>query len=119
MAQKKAFKAYRLLLKDILHDNSLRINKIEPKIYLYRFIHDLDLSMQVYKLSTKFLDVLAQDSNYMVGKDPKGIAAVALYLASRYLEEFRTQVEISEVAMVTEATLRSCAKKIQQSLDKL
>lgn len=115
----KVFKAYTLLVKEVSQDISLNINKIEPKLYLFRFVNDLGLSMDVYNLSTRLLDILGTSTHYMMGKDPKGIAAGAIYLATRYLEESKTQAEIARVARVNEATLRSRAKKISQLLDRL
>jgi len=51
-----------------------------------------------------------------MGKDPKGLAAAALYIAAKPTAERKTQTEISEIARVTEVTLRTRAKQIKMNI---
>ena len=56
----------------------------------------------------------ARESGFnSAGKDPKGIAAAAIYIASKICNENRTQKEISKLAKVTEVTLRMRVKDLQ------
>jgi transcription initiation factor TFIIB len=48
-----------------------------------------------------------------MGKDPKGLAAAALYLSSKHHGERKTQTEIANTARITEVTLRTRAKQIK------
>ena len=40
-----------------------------------------------------------------MGKDPKGLAAAALYMAAKSTPERKTQTQIADIARVTEVTL--------------
>ena len=51
-----------------------------------------------------------------MGKDPKGLAAAALHIAAKPTAERKTQTEISEIARVTEVTLRTRAKQIKMNI---
>ena len=50
------------------------------------------------------------------GKDPKGLAASVIYMAAKAGNCRKTQAEVSEVAKVTEVTLRSRSKQIKSKL---
>ena len=51
-----------------------------------------------------------------IGRDPLGLAAAAIYVASIMLDDRRTQREIAEVAHVTEVTVRNRYKEIVRKL---
>ncbi|MBT3463617.1 hypothetical protein HN451_01405, partial [archaeon] len=51
------------------------------------------------------------------GRSPKGIAAGALYIASKINNEKKTQAEIAKVADVTEVTVRNSYKELTNRLD--
>ncbi|MHA1755590.1 MAG: transcription initiation factor IIB, partial [Promethearchaeota archaeon] len=53
------------------------------------------------------------------GKDPKGIAAAAIYIGSKMCNESRTQKEISTLAKVTEVTLRMRVKDLMKYVNLL
>ena len=48
-----------------------------------------------------------------MGKDPRGIAAAALYMACKANDEKRTQKGIAEAAGSTEVTLRNRLKDLE------
>jgi transcription initiation factor TFIIIB Brf1 subunit/transcription initiation factor TFIIB len=52
----------------------------------------------------------------ITGKDPKGFAAALLFLTAKNTEESRTQSQISQIARITEVTLRTRAKQIKQHI---
>jgi transcription initiation factor TFIIB len=51
------------------------------------------------------------------GRGPTGIAAASLYIASVLCFERRTQREVSDVAGVTEVTIRNRYKEIAKKLN--
>ena len=55
-----------------------------------------------------------RDGLNCVGKDPKGIAAAAVYLAAQISNYGRTQVEVAQIASVTEVTIRSRVKQFKK-----
>jgi len=50
------------------------------------------------------------------GKDPAGLAAAAIYVASLLENERRTQKEIAQAAQVTEVTVRNRYKELMKEL---
>jgi len=88
---------------------------IDPRKFIPQIVSNLGLSQQVYMLSAKLIDVLKRNG-LTEGKDPAGIAAAAVYIASIILDEKKTQRQVAQAANVTEVTIRNRYRDI---LDKL
>jgi transcription initiation factor TFIIB len=56
------------------------------------------------------------DNELTSGRGPTGVAAAALYIASIQSGERRTQREASEVAGITEVTIRNRYKELIEKL---
>ncbi|MCW3976947.1 MAG: transcription initiation factor IIB, partial [Candidatus Bathyarchaeota archaeon] len=52
-----------------------------------------------------------------IGKDPTGLAAAALYIASRIKKQKITQSRLAEVADITEVTIRNRTKDLMKNLN--
>ncbi len=87
----------------------------QPHDYVSRFGTDLRLPGKTQK---KAIDILnaAKKIHLTVGKDPKGMAAAALYVAGILTQSRRTQLEIAETARVTEVTVRNRYKEMVEKL---
>ncbi|MGV9169539.1 MAG: transcription initiation factor IIB, partial [Promethearchaeia archaeon] len=87
----------------------------QPHDYVSRFGTDLRLPG---KTQMKAIDILnaAKKIHLTVGKDPKGMAAAALYVAGILTQSRRTQLEIAETARVTEVTVRNRYKEMVEKL---
>lgn len=87
----------------------------QPHDYVSRFGTDLRLPGNTQK---KAIDILnaAKKIHLTVGKDPKGMAAAALYVAGILTQSRRTQLEIAETARVTEVTVRNRYKEMVEKL---
>lgn len=103
-------KNYRLILREL----KIRIRPLSGKYFVERFASDLKLSVEVQKRAQELVE-LVETSPAIVGKDPKGIAAASIYVAIRDLgrKEHRSQTKISEVAHISEVTLRNRVKNIK------
>jgi transcription initiation factor TFIIB len=79
-----------------------------------RFANELTLSVQVQNRAQQLLDSVDKSSD-LIGKDPKGLAAASLYVAIRDLgrKEHRSQTQISQIAHISEVTLRNRVKNIK------
>ncbi|MFX0136296.1 MAG: transcription initiation factor IIB, partial [Candidatus Hodarchaeota archaeon] len=55
---------------------------------------------------------IAKKNRNLTGKDPKGIAAAAIYLAALEMNNRKSQSEVSKVAEITEVTLRNRYKEL-------
>lgn len=112
--KKKVIKSYRLILMEILPKLNLKVKHFTPSRYVDKFNDELKLSMQVRNVAVKLIESAGQTGFNTAGKDPKGIAAAAIYLASKICNEGKTQKEISNLAKVTEVTLRMRVKDLQK-----
>lgn len=106
-------KNYRLILRE-LH---LVLKPLKAKYFVERFATDLSLTMEVQKRAQELLE-LVEKLPTIIGKDPKGLAAAAIYVAIRDLgrKEHRSQSRISEVAHISEVTLRNRVKNIKVAM---
>lgn len=109
--KKKLGQCYRLLLRSL----SIKIPLSNPVDYISRFASELSLSSPVQLRTVEILKQ-SRDMGLTIGRDPLGLAAAAIYVASIMMDERRTQREIAEVARVTEVTVRNRYKEIVRVL---
>ena len=110
--KKKVIRSYRLILMEILPNMNLKVQHFTPDRYVDKFNDELGLSMQVRNVAVSLIKSAEENGFNTAGKDPKGIAAAAIYLGSKISNENRTQKEISKLSMVTEVTLRMRVKDL-------
>ncbi len=110
--KKKVAKNFKYVSRNL----NIRTLPIDPMNYVSRFASELQLKP---KTQTKALDIVqvAVKEEITSGRSPKGIAAGALYIASKIHNERRTQAEIAKVADVTEVTVRNSYKELIENLD--
>jgi transcription initiation factor TFIIB len=94
----------------------LRLLPTVPYDYISRFCNQLNLSNEV---QSKAIEILKKASNKELtsGRGPTGMAAAAIYIASVLYGERRTQREVSEIAGVTEVTIRNRYKELANKLN--
>ena len=94
----------------------LRLLPTMPQDYISRFCGQLNLSTDV---QVKAIEILKKASSEELtsGRGPTGMAAAAMYIASVLCGERRTQRKVSEVAGVTEVTIRNRYKELAYKLD--
>jgi transcription initiation factor TFIIB len=102
-----------LIVRNVLPVLNLKYRPIDPEPLVYRFGNELNLSIGVQKSAAQLLIDASKNGLKRMGKDPKGLAAAALYMAAKGTKERKTQTQIAEVARVTEVTLRTRAKQIK------
>jgi transcription initiation factor TFIIB len=105
-----------LVVRKVLPVLNMRYRPISPEPLVYRFGNDLNLSISVQKKASEMLRDSMKRGLKKMGKDPKGLAAAALYIAAKITSERLTQTEIADAAHITEVTLRTRAKQIKQFL---
>ena len=91
------------------------VQPLDPRAFLQRIITNLGLSQKVYTLASRIIDVMKR-RGYTEGKDPAGIAAAAVYVASIIVNEKKTQKDIAKAARVTEVTIRNRYRDIVDKL---
>jgi transcription initiation factor TFIIB len=95
---------------------NLKLLPTAPQDYISRFCGQLNLSIDVQIKSIEILKK-ALSEELISGRGPTGMAAAAIYISSVICGERRTQKEVSEVAGVTEVTIRNRYKEISHKLD--
>jgi transcription initiation factor TFIIB len=104
-------RCYRTLLREL----SLKAPSLDPRLLIPKFISELNLSGEVEKETMRLLQEY-MTHNRIGGKDPKGLCAAAVYVASQLKNENRSQSLIAKTVGVTEVTLRSRYKELIKSL---
>ncbi|MCD6164635.1 MAG: transcription initiation factor IIB [Candidatus Odinarchaeota archaeon] len=83
--------------------------------FIPRFAAELGLSTRTQRRAIEIMKK-AQEVGITAGKDPSGLAAATIYIASILEGERRTQRQIAEVAHVTEVTVRNRYKELCKKL---
>ena len=105
-----------MVVKEVLPELNLKYKPITAEQLVFRFGNDLGLPMEVQKMAINMLVKASKNGLLRTGKDPKGLAASVIYMAAKASNCRKTQAEVSEVAKVTEVTLRSRSKQIKGKL---
>ncbi|QLG62889.1 transcription initiation factor IIB [Halorarum salinum] len=95
-------RTYRYVVREL----SLEIQPADPEQYVPRFASELELSEEAERRARKLLST-AKAQGVHSGKSPVGLAAAAVYAASLLTNEKVTQSEVSEVANISEVTIRN------------
>jgi transcription initiation factor TFIIB len=103
---------YRLLHKEL---------KLRPPVDgPFKFIPSIGAKLEVSTITEQTaIRILrkANESKELTGKDPRGLAAAALYMACQETGEKRVQRIIAEAAGTTEVTLRNRYRGLKNALD--
>ncbi|QSX01064.1 transcription initiation factor IIB [Haloterrigena alkaliphila] len=100
--RKEIGRTYRYVAQEL----GLEMEPVDPKQYVPRFCSELDLSEEVEVKANEIITTTTE-KGLLSGKSPTGYAAAAIYAASLLCNEKKTQREVSDVAQVTEVTIRN------------
>ncbi|WP_135304798.1 transcription initiation factor IIB [Haloarcula amylovorans] len=95
-------RTYRYVVREL----GLEIKPADPESYVPRFASDLELSDEAEHRARQLLQN-AKEQGVHSGKSPVGLAAAAVYAASLLTNEKVTQMAVSEVADISEVTIRN------------
>jgi transcription initiation factor TFIIB len=111
MERKELGRNYRFLTREL----KLGLMPTGAQDYVERFCSQLQLS---HKTKMRALELIreAEEKKLMSGRGPSGIAAAAIYIASILCDERRTQREVTDVAGVTEVTIRNRYKEMAKKM---
>jgi len=109
--KKEVGRSYRFLLKQL----NYFIPPLKTGQYIAKFSNQLTMEGNTEEIAHKILFV-AKELKLTSGRGPAGIAAAASYIASALTGERRTQREVSEIAQVTEVTIRNRYKELVERL---
>ncbi len=103
-------RTYRYIVREL----NLEIKPADPVSYVPRFASDLNLSDETERRARELLDS-ARETGLLSGKSPVGLAAAAVYAASLLTNEKVTQSAVSEVASISEVTIRNRYKELLEA----
>jgi transcription initiation factor TFIIB len=107
-------RTYRYVVREL----SLEIQPADPESYVPRFASDLGLSDEAERRARDLLKT-AKEQGVHSGKSPVGLAAAAVYAASLLTNEKVTQSEVSEVANISEVTIRNRYHELLEAEEKV
>ncbi len=105
-------RTYRYVVREL----KLEVKPADPEHYLPRFVSGLDLSDETERVARQLLES-ARRKGVHSGKSPVGLAAAAVYAAALLTNEKVTQNEVSEVANISEVTIRNRYKELLEASD--
>jgi len=111
--RKKIGQHYRLLVEKL----KIRMPISDPANYVPRFITELNLPGIVQQKVIEILERAKEKRTLVTGRDPRGLAAAAIYIASILTDHRVTQRDIAMAAGVTEVTVRNRYKELVQKLN--
>jgi len=103
-------RTYRYVVREL----KLEIQPADPEQYVPRFASELDLSEEATRQARELLRS-SRDRGVHSGKSPVGLAAAAVYAAALLTNETVTQSEVSEVANISEVTIRNRYKELLEA----
>ncbi|GAB7019811.1 transcription initiation factor IIB [Halostagnicola sp. A-GB9-2] len=105
-------RTYRYVIREL----GLEVQPADPEQYVPRFASGLDLSEETERMARELLDA-AREEGVHSGKSPVGLAAASVYAAALLTNEKVTQNEVSEVANISEVTIRNRYKELLEASD--
>ncbi|ELY98260.1 transcription factor TFIIB cyclin-like protein [Natrialba chahannaoensis JCM 10990] len=105
-------RTYRYIIREL----GLEVKPADPEHYVPRFVSDLDLSDETERMARELLDSARKEGVHS-GKSPVGLAAAGVYAAALLTNEKVTQNEVSEVASISEVTIRNRYKELLEASD--
>jgi len=106
--KKDIARCYRLLL----HELDLKMPLPDPKTYISKIAAKSGIPERTQMKAIQLM-IEAEKQHAVIGKDPVGLAAAALYIGCVLTEEKKTQKDIAEAAGVTEVTVRNRYKGLK------
>ena len=111
--KKKIGASYRLLVTKL----KIRMPISEPANYIPRFVSDLGLPGIVQMKALEIIEEAKTKRGLVTGRDPRGLASAAIYIASILTDNRVTQREIAAASGVTEVTIRNRYKELVSRLE--
>jgi len=112
VGRKDVARCYRLLLREL----DIHMPIADPMTFLSKIAERSDVPGQTRGLALKVLQQ-ATERRVSAGKDPMGLAAAALYIATQLSGDKKTQKDIADAAGVTEVTVRNRYKTLKRQLN--
>jgi transcription initiation factor TFIIB len=107
-------RTYRYVIREL----GLEVKPADPASYVPRFSSSLELSDESQHRARELLEN-AKEKGVHSGKSPVGLAAAAVYAAALLTNEKTTQAKVSEVADISEVTIRNRYHELLEAEDSI
>lgn len=102
-----------LIVARVLPGMNLKLKNVNMNALVDYVGNKLHVTVPVKTAAVGLMERVASAGIVSSGKDPKGIAAAAIYIAARACLEPRTQDEVARAGSITEVTLRARVKEMK------
>ena len=106
-SEKTIRKAFRTVLQEL----NIKINTVNATSLISRIGGELKINQKIEKEAREIVEN-AKNKRLLIGKDPKGIAAAAIYIAALRSGQRKSQSAVAKAANVTEVSLRNRYKEL-------
>ncbi|MFW6109388.1 MAG: transcription initiation factor IIB [archaeon] len=103
---------YRILLSEL----NISVELDNPLKHLTRIAQEAGISLRAERIAGDTLMEVMKKGHH-TGKNPKGLAASALYVVCKEIDEKCTQDELSELSGVSTVTIRKRVKAIREAVE--
>jgi transcription initiation factor TFIIB len=107
-------RTYRYVIREL----GLEVKPADPASYVPRFASSLELSDEAQHRARELLEN-AKEKGVHSGKSPVGLAAAAVYAAALLTNEKTTQAKVSDVADISEVTIRNRYHELLEAEDSI
>jgi transcription initiation factor TFIIB len=111
--RKDIAKNSRLVMKELAITSSV----VDPMKCIVRVASAAQLGERTTRQAFKMMSELLRKKTLTAGKDPLGLAASILYLASKETGEIKTQLHMARASGVTEVTIRNRIRALSKDLN--
>jgi transcription initiation factor TFIIB len=103
----------------VMRELSITTPVVDPMKCIVRVANAAQLGERTTRHAFKMMSELLRKKTLTAGKDPMGLAASILYLASKETGETKTQIDMAKASGVTEVTIRNRLRALVKDLNLL
>ena len=111
--RKDIAKNCRIVMKEL----GITLSVVDPMKCIVRVANAAELGERTTRHAFKMMSELLRKKILTAGKDPMGLAASILYIASKETGEIKTQDDMARAAGVTEVTIRNRIRALKKDLN--
>ena len=95
----------------------ITLSVVDPMKCIVRVANAAELGERTTRHAFKMMSELLRKKILTAGKDPMGLAASILYIASKETGEIKTQDDMARAAGVTQVTIRNRIRALKKDLN--
>jgi transcription initiation factor TFIIB len=101
----------------VMEELGITSSVVDPMKCIVRVANAAQLNERTTRHAFKMMSELLRKKTLTAGKDPMGLAASILYIASKETGEIKTQIDMAKASGVTEVTIRNRIRALTKDLN--